>query len=349
MMKKIAPIILLLTQPAFSEVKYSGFLDAYYAIDTNAPQNNERKFTTQPQRVNEPSINLIFADATLTSDRVRGRLALQAGNSVEKNTHGSVDETNWARYIQESYVGIKLGEKTWLDGGIFLGNIGAESWISRDNYTYTRALNLDYVPYYSSGLRLEHFLNKRETLQLQILQGWQNMNESNGSKAIGMQYKNVFSETSSFTYNNFFGDEQVVSQSNRFRGYHNFIFKYDLSKVWQTLSAIDIGHQAQQKNNGVDIWMAATFTVRRVLSETQFLATRFEYYNDTNQANIVTGTPHGMNVLGASMNYDQKLGEKVLWRSEVRGFYSEDKIYPEGSQNQNRWDGLFVTSLALTI
>jgi hypothetical protein len=330
-------------------IKLEGFLDTYYAYDTNRPKNNERQFTTQPERHNEPSVNLAYVGATLQKDTLRGRLAFQAGNSVEKNTVNSVDEKNWARYIQESYLGKKIGERTWLDAGIFLGNIGAESWISKDNYTYTRALNLDYVPYYSQGLRLEHNLNDREVLQIQIINGWQNMNESNQAKALGLQYKKLLNETSTFTYNNFFGDERVVSHRDRFRGYHNFIFKYEASKVWQYLAAFDIGHQAQQKNNGVDLWYAATLTIRRVLTETRALAMRFEHYNDSHNANVITQHSRGFNVLGASTNFDQKFGEKILWRTEVRSFYSQKKIYPQTTSTHNRWDGLFVTSLSLSI
>ncbi len=330
-------------------IKYDAFLDTYYAYDTNRPKNNERQFTTQPERHNEPSINLAHVGASLQTAGTRGRLAFQAGNSVEKNTANYVDEKNWARYIQESYIGKKIGEKTWIDAGIFLGNIGAESWISKDNYTYTRALNLDYVPYYSAGLRLEHNLTDREVIQLQVLNGWQNMNENNHAKALGMQYKKFVNEKTTFTYNNFFGDEAIVSRLNRFRAYHNFILKYEASKVWQYLAAFDLGHQAQQKNNGVDVWYAATLTVRRVLTETRAIATRFEHYNDSHQANVVTRSQHGFNVLGASTNFDQKFGEKILWRSEVRGFYSRDKVYPGSTLNRNRWDGIFVTSLALSM
>lgn len=333
-------------------IKVGGFLDTYYAYDFNNPKSHERSFTTQPVRHNEFNVNLAFVDAVLKRDKTRGRLALQYGNSVTKNysaepTQGATSGPRDAQVFQEAFVGTKIGDRTWLDMGIFLGNIGAESWISKDNYTYTRALNLDYVPYYSSGLRLEHQLSDKETIQLQLLNGWQNISENNHGKAIGMQYKNVMSDSWTFTYNSFFGDEEVTSSPDpRFRAYHNFILNYNHSKVWQYIAAIDFGHQSQKENDGVDGWYASTLTIRRVLDERDALALRVEYYNDRHDVNVGSNTANGFQVAGASMNFDRKLDETVLWRTELRGFYSKDEIYPQGSSRLNRMNGFLVSSLA---
>jgi hypothetical protein len=359
-MKKIPVLFLFASLPVMAEelpVKFGGFLDTYYALDSNRPKNHEREFTTQPVRDNEFNINLAYVDAVLKQDKTRGRLALQFGQSVTKNTTGEPKEgatsgAQDAKIFQEAYLGKKLGEKTWIDMGIFLGNIGAESWISKDNWTYTRALNLDYVPYYSAGVRLEHTLNEKQSFQLQFLNGWQNMSENNQGKALGSQYKHLLNESMTFTYNNFFGDEEVVpNQADnkfrpRFRAYHNFIFQWLKSDVWQYLASFDVGHQSQQQNDGVDGWFASAVTIRRILNPEQALAFRMEHYSDRHQANILTRTPNGFQVSGASLNFDQKLDQNVLWRTELRGFYSKDKIYPEGTKYKNRMDGFLVTSIS---
>jgi hypothetical protein len=332
-------------------VQFGGFIDTYYAFDTNTPKDHEREYTTQPVRHNEFNINLAYVEAMIKQETTRGRLALQYGQSVTKNTtgepkdgatSGSID----SKIFQEAYLGKKVSEKTWIEAGIFLGNIGAESWISKDNWTYTRALNLDYVPYYSAGIRIDHAINSKESAQLQLLNGWQNMSENNQGKAIGGQYKNVINDSFTFTYNNFFGDEEVTFSKPRFRSYHNFIMKWLKSDQWQYLFAFDVGTQSQKENDGVDGWIAATTTIRRVLNSTEAIALRAEYYSDPHQANVITTTPNGFQVVGLSMNYDQNLDKNFMWRSEIRGFYSEDKIYPQGSGSKNRLDGFFVTSLS---
>lgn len=339
-------------------IKFGGFIDTYYAYDFNNPANHERKYTTQPARHNEFNVNLAYIDATIKQDKTRGRLALQFGNSVFKNTSaeqqkGTTSGQQSMKEFQEAFVGTKVGEKTWVDAGIFMGNIGSESWISKENWTYTRSLNLDYVPYYSSGVRLEHQLSEKESFQIQVLNGWQNVSENNQGKAIGMQYKNQISNALHFTYNNFAGDEEVVKNERtdkfnpRFRAYHNFIFQYHFSDLWQFLGAFDAGHQSQQNNKGVDGWFNCTFTARRILNEKEAVAFRGEYYNDRHEANVSTGTPNGFQVIGASANYDLKLEENALWRMELRGFKSEDSIYPAGTGHKNKYNGVFTTSLSL--
>lgn len=332
-------------------VKFGGFLDTYYAYDFNNPKEHEREFTTQPVRHNEFNINLAYFEAVLKREKTRGRLALQYGNSVTKNyssepTQGATSGPQDSKIFQEAYVGTKIAENTWVDMGIFLGNIGAESWISKDNWTYTRALSLDYVPYYSAGARLDHQIDTNQSFQLQLLNGWQTISENNQGKAIGMQYKNSPSPEYTFTYNNFFGDEEVVSVHSRFRGYHNFIFQWLADEQWQYIYTFDIGHQAQQENDGVDAWFTSALTVRHVLNLDQAMALRAEYYDDPHQANVVTSTRNGFRVASTSLNFDQRLEGNAMWRTELRGFYSHDKIYPQGSSGKNRLDGFLVTSLS---
>ncbi len=338
--------ILLLTIPAKAAIIPEAFLDTYFAWDTNHPSENKRPFTTQAVRHNEPNINLAFLGMKLEEKTYRGRLAIQGGNSVEANT---LSESNDLKYIQESVIGKKIGDKTWLDGGIYLGHIGAESWISKDNWTYTRSMNLDYVPYYATGLRLSHEKDERQSFQLHLMNGWQNIREDNQAKAIGFQFVNKGKELT-FTYNNFLGDEEVTPSEKtgkfrpRFRGYHNFIFKWE-----DYLLAVDFGHEAQKENDGTNLMWAMSFTSRKVLNDSQAIASRIEYYNDPHGINVQTPGNMNFEVMSASVNFDQNIGTNILWRSEIKGYTSREKIFPEGTNRLRRHDGVLITSLSLSL
>lgn len=349
------PLILFISLSSQAQTsvtfKTEGFLDTFYAYDSNRPHGNKRAFTTQAARHNQPTVNLAYLGATYQSENYRGRLALQAGESVNQNTILEPDGgRSWGdagpRNIQEAYVGARLSPLTWLDGGIYLGHIGAESWISKDNWTYTRALNLDYVPYYSAGLRLTHELNEKESFQFHLMNGWQNMSENNQAKSVGFQFVHTFTEKLKLTYNNFFGDEKLVSNKSRFRAYHNFILRWLYSEKWQFLAALDFGHQSQQQKHGVDALFAATFTVRRVLNENQSLAFRAETYQDSHETTVITPQRKGFEVYGASVNFDQKIAQTILWRTEAKGLQSQHPLYPSQKKLQTS-DGLLVTSLSL--
>ncbi|MES2525473.1 MAG: outer membrane beta-barrel protein [Bdellovibrionota bacterium] len=344
-MKILILTLILFPVTSFGSLTPEAYLDTYYAHDLNSPRDKKRSFTTQSVRHDEPNINLAFGGVKLEEKSVRGRLAIQGGNSVEANT---LTENSDLKYLQEALIGKKLGEKTWLDGGIYLGHIGAESWISRDNWTYTRSLNLDYVPYYATGLRLTH-----DNFQFHLMNGWQNIREDNKAKAVGLQYVKRF-ERHTFTYNNFFGDEEVTPGksgkfSPRFRGYHNFILKWDRPGEWEYLSTIDIGHESQKENEGVNLMWATTFTTRLLLSETQAIASRIEYYNDAHGINIIAPQYRNFEVMSASVNFDQKLGNGVLWRSELKAYTSKDEIFSQGNNDLSRNDGVLITSLSLSL
>ncbi len=332
--------------PILKDLKWGAFLDTYYAMDFNRPKDQDREYTTQPVRSEEFNINLAHLEVSLKTEKTRGRLALQYGNSVTKNYSAEPADS---KIFQEAYIGKKIGEKTWIDAGIFFGSIGIESWISRDNITYTRSLISEYTPYYASGVRLEHALDTKQTIQLQLLNGWQNISENNTGKAVAFQYKNMVNEKTTFVYNNFFGDEEVVSTAPRFRSYHNFVFDYLISEKWRFLSGFDFGHQSQQENDGVDSWYATSLNLKQTLDSMNSLTYRVEYFNDPHQANVVTNTANGFEVFSSSVNYDYKFDEYTMWRTELRGFYSKDNIYPTGSKYFNRLDGFLVTSLSLSL
>ncbi|MDE2291086.1 MAG: outer membrane beta-barrel protein, partial [Elusimicrobia bacterium] len=169
-------------RPAAGErlpVSFGGFLDTYYAYDFDRPASRARAFTTQPARHNEFDVNLAYIEAVVAADRVRGRLALQAGNSVQSNyagepAVGSVSGPSLTRSIQEAWAGYRVTEKLWVDAGICFSHIGMESFISRDNWTYSRSLMAEFSPYCQSGVRASYQFDKDWSAQLHVLNGWQN-------------------------------------------------------------------------------------------------------------------------------------------------------------------------------
>ena len=318
-------LMLFFSLSVFSAITPEAFVDTYYMWDLSKP--DKRAFTTQPVRHDQPAVNLAHLGARFESKYWRSRFALQAGDSVERN---ATLEPGKEKYIQEAYVGYRLTSKTWLDGGIYLGHIGMESWISKDNPTYSRSLMLDYVPYYATGLRLDHELNDHSGFQLHLMQGWQIVSETNRAKSAGVQYR-----YKNFIYNNFLGDEKVYPQEpTRFRHYHNFIYKQG-----SFTGAFDIGQEDH------DTWGAVAGIWKHVLNETQSLAYRLEHYFDPRGANV------GSRFItqSASLNFDQKIIENVLWRTELRGFLSEEKIYPDRGKKLHYGDAFAVTSLAVSL
>ena len=327
-------------------ILFDGFIDSYLSYDFNHPAKNKRLYTTQAVRHNEPNINLAHLGGRYDDSKFRSRIAFQAGNSVVANT---VYEPNPdLGFIQEAYAGIRVSETAWIDVGVYLGHIGMESWISKNNFTYTRSLLLDYVPYYSTGLRYVNDISSDTHFEFHLMQGWQNISETNSAKSFGIQIKKTINDLT-LTYNNYFGDERVIpGQENRFRTYHNFIAEMTISDHLKWQGSIDLGTQAQQKDKGIDSWQAFAFSFQYKLSPKSYLAWRAENYIDPHQSNVKTGTQNGFQVLGSSVNYDYHLNEKTLWRTEFKTLQSKDKIYLK-SKNLVNEDHALITNLSVTL
>lgn len=347
---KILFLLLLGSYPhcAFAnDISWGAFIDTYYAYDFNNPADRNRLYTTQPSRHNEFNINLAYIDLELKGSDRRGRLALQFGTSVDANY--LAEPSNNIQIIQEAYSGVKISDNLWVDAGIFFSHIGFESFISKYNINYSRSMNADNVPYYQAGVRFDYEMKKNESLQLHLLNGWQRINENNSGKAIGGQYKIKVKEGVIFTYNNFFGDELQTTARSRFRTYHNFILENVLSKRFKLQSSLDFGTQAQEEQAGVDTWYASSIVLGQKLNEKSKLGYRIEYYLDSAESNVVTNTQEGFEVVSASFNYDFIVAQDTLWRNELRGFYSIKRIYEAGSGHLNRWNGIIVSSISMSL
>jgi hypothetical protein len=322
-------------------VRFGGFVDTYYAYDFNNPQLLDRSFTTQPARHNEFNVNLAYFDAKILAPRIRGRFALQSGTSVQSNY---ANESNLGRMIQEATAGYEVIDRLWIDAGIFLSHIGFESWISRDNWTYSRSLIADYSPYYETGVKATYQWTDRFATQFLVLNGWQNIAENNGSKAFGVQV--VFNPTNAvlLTYNCFIGNEF----GSRRRFFNDLIAKVALTDKFSLAGSYDVGWQETVGEMSNSLWQGYAMFARYQFTPKFSLTARGEQYFDKDQAIVTTGTERGFQVTSASLNADFALHKNIVWRTEVRGFWSKDRIFPSNSQGLLTRDGFAVTSLALS-
>lgn len=319
-------------------LSFGGFLDVYGAYDFNRPPGIDRAFTTQAARDREFNVNLAHLEAKLARERVRGRLALQAGTSVQSNTAGepaigSVSGPSLSRHIQEAVVGYRLGSSTWIDGGIYFSHLGLESFVSQSNPTYTRSLVAEFSPYYQSGLRLSHAWDSKVSAQLHLINGWQNVSENNSAKAVGTQLAYAPVPGFSVSYSTFLGREPAD-----FRHFHDLVVQLSPDDYWSFAAQLDLGFQGDSR------WHGFTAIARRKLSGSVALAGRLERYADPDQVIAVSSAGSPLRTWGGSLGVDVALDEGIAWRSEWRGLWAPDAIFPSHDGWAAR-DALLVTAL----
>lgn len=267
-------------------VTFSAFVDTYFAFDFNRPRTLDRPFTTQAARHNEFNVNLAHVAAALSGPRVRARLALQAGTSVAVNYAGEprVGQTSGgtlSRHLQEATVGVQVAPRLWLDGGIFWSHMGSESFVSGENMTYTRSLIAEGSPYYQAGAKLTWEATPTVVAQVNLVNGWQNISETNGDKSIGARVDWTTTPTLSLSAYNYIGNDAPSDSPRQLRLFQGVSAKVVASERLTLQGTFDVG--AQDVGDAWGRWHGGALIARLQTTPTTALVARVERYSDPEQ------------------------------------------------------------------
>jgi hypothetical protein len=341
-------------EPGISS-RWGGFLDTYYAWDFNRPFNFDRAYTTQPARHAEFNVNLVFLEAKISGPRIRGRVAVQWGTSVQANYAGepqigAISGPSVSQYVQEATVGYRINHSLWVDGGIFPAHLGYESWISRDNLTYTRSLVAEFSPYYEAGLKLSWAITPNFTAAVAVVNGWQNISVDNTPPAAGLRLDWALNSKLTISYDNFVGNMATDGAPRQVRFYQDAILQFNAGARWQLAGVVSHGLQgASTTETGTVQWWGAAGFAKLRLSPQWAVVGRVEQYSDPHQIVVKTDLPDSFQATGASIGVDIPLGKHVLWRSEARGFHSPNAVWPTHDESRHSThEGVVVTSLGLS-
>ena len=285
-----------------SKIKFGAYLDTYYSFDFSKPLDNQRLYVTQYDKHNEFNLSHAWVSAAYEEDKVRASLALQVG-TYPANNYGAEPEKLY-QMVYEAYAGYQVTKKGWLDVGIFGGHFGYESALSLDRDLYSPALATEYTPYYQSGLRYTHDLSDKTQLRAVVLNGWQNIGETNNKKSLGIAVDHTLNESFKISYCNYFGNESTNSNMDLMRFHNNLILEAKPLKNWKIAGVLDY---TTQSNSATDKNLHTSFITvisKYTFSEKWSVAGRYENINDKDDLliNGITGQ-FAMNVISLSVNY----------------------------------------------
>ncbi|MGI4871935.1 MAG: porin [Janthinobacterium lividum] len=338
------------TRPAANPLSYYGFIDAYYGYDFNHGNTNLRPgFLYSHNRQNEFTVNNAVLGARYDDGKVRGSISLHAGSYVSANY---ANEDPVFRHIYEAYAGFRPFRKAWVDAGIFTSHIGFESALSKDNWTLTRSLMAENSPYYESGVRFTYEASPKLTLTGLVLNGWQNIRETNQAKALGTQLQ--WKPTAKVLLNSstFYGNEQPTDSVVRRRYFHNFYVTYAATERLNLALVFDIGTQQSARQLGHDTWHASSAFVKYKLADNFSATLRGEYYYADRgiiiNSLMPTRTDADVRLSGGSLNFDYAPASNVLVRLEGRYLNSKEAVFQvrDGSFSRN-YENL-TSSIALS-
>ena len=137
-------------------------LDTYYALSTHRPRDHTITGSASIGRHGEFQLNLASVGMEWNYRNVIGRLSVQTGDMLNliQDLDGSVTRgrnlsTTNLHNIREATAGYhwNVDNGLNLEAGIFMLNIGLESYLLAENWSYNRSLVCDFTPFYFQGVR----------------------------------------------------------------------------------------------------------------------------------------------------------------------------------------------------
>jgi hypothetical protein len=300
----------------------TGVVDAYYAWHDVPPPVRQSTTLTTGSRHDEFSVNLVALGVRLEHAKLTGNLVLQVGDSVDR-LYGD----HRLRYIQLANVGWKTGI-VHLEAGVLPSLVGRESFVSTENWNYTRAFIADATPYYISGARLTARFTPTFLLGATVFNGWQTFRGGTSSPHGQLFTSWRPSDTFSIDATVLVGPTQVDNRVIRTFG--------DVVVSWQPHARVGVALEAwAARENGYEAVLDAV-TVRKdpwayggALSarwrfgETVWLAGRAEALSD--EGGFISGTgdrnrlvpPAGQNLLGGTVTFGWQPHPKLIGRVEA--------------------------------
>jgi hypothetical protein len=144
-----------------------GVIDGYYAWHDVPPPVRQSTTMSTASRHDEFSVNLAAIGVRLDHAKLTGNLVLQVGDSVDR-----VYGDHRLRYVQLANVGWKTGI-VHLEAGVMPSLVGRESFISTENWSYTRSFIADATPFYVGGARITARVSPTFLLGATVFNGWQ--------------------------------------------------------------------------------------------------------------------------------------------------------------------------------
>src|SRR6185295_12657251 len=169
-------------------IDFSGLVDVYYDVNFNHPASQNNNLRNFDAKANQFSLNMLKLTAEHSADPVGFKLELGYGRALEIFNGAEPGGTGIFRNILQAYVSLKPpnAKGFQVDFGKFATSAGAEVTETHLNWNYSRSLLFANGPYYHFGVRTTMPVGKHFVGGVQVINGWNNVEDNNSAKTIGL-------------------------------------------------------------------------------------------------------------------------------------------------------------------
>lgn len=323
----------------YDTISMNGFVDGYYSYNANTQTglNTYHNFDYKANDLNVSLMELNIVKAVDDKNKAGFYLGLAFGEAADAiacgtcavNTSTGVPPAEAAyKNFRQAYASLLLRPNLQLDFGKFVTQHGAEVIESKDNWNYTRSLLFSWaIPYYHSGARLTYTLNDKVTLMGDVVNGWNNVAETNSGKTYGVQAAVTPVKSLPIVINYMTGPENVGTISDT-RSLLDVVATYNVSDSLAFMANYDSGTQKQAAGAGSAdaTWSGWAVYGRYAISPTYAAAVRYEQFDDND--GFTTGTVQNLSEGTLTLEYSG-FGPGSLIRLDLRQDMSDKKPFPK--------------------
>jgi hypothetical protein len=316
-------------------VDVSGLVDVYYSYNANHPASQTNQLRNFDLKANQFSLNMVKLSLSHAPDPIGFQADFGFGRAFDL-VQSAETAPEIFRYLEQLYVSVKPKSAKGLevDFGEFVTSAGAEVIETNANWNYSRSLLFSYaLPYYHFGLRASMPVTGNFTVGVQVVNGWNDIEDNNSGKTIG--FTGTYTRPK-FSWSNtyYVGPEKSRTNKGNRNLYDTVLLLTPSAKLNAYLN-FDYG-QDRRATSGIDRWIGFAAAVRYAPVKWFALAPRAEYYYDA--TGFTTGTRQKLREV--TMTGEFKLADGLLSRLEYRRDHSDVPFFdrgqsPNASQNQN--------------
>jgi Putative beta-barrel porin-2, OmpL-like. bbp2 len=306
-------------------VSLHGFVDVYYAYNSNRPGNHQNFVSgtgSTAEHGNDLGVNLAAVTLSHAPDPVGFTVTLNAGSGTDVIHSG--EPANGRDVYRAIYQASAVYENRpgglRIEAGVFPCHVGFEGFFSKDNWNYTRSWLGEFSPYYSAGVKVEFPLSNHLRTQIHVLNGWQLIRDNNDSKTVGTQLLWT-SERVTAAVNTLYGAELPGDDASK-RAFGDSWVSFQVTPALAVAASFDAGRQAHS-GLAAAIWWGVAAYARYSFTPSTALTIRVERFDDPDGGI----TAEGRRFREATLTVEHRPHPNLIVKLEGRLDRAEDPVF----------------------
>jgi hypothetical protein len=311
-------------------IDFSGLIDGYYGWNFNNPSTRTNQLYNFDVQSQQFSLNMAKLTLSHAPDPMGFEVDFGFGKAFDM-IHAGESEPQVFQYLEQAYVSFKPPKAKGLeiDFGEFVTSAGAEVIESNNDWNYSRSLLFSWaIPYYHFGLRTSFPVGKHFTGGVQVVNGWNNIEDNNTGKTLGLNGTITYAKWN--WANTWYVGPEHNNTNKGWRNLADTVLNLTPPGKANAYLNYDYGHD-KNIGPGAMVWWGIAGALHIQTTSKIAFTPRVEYYNDHD--GFTTGVPQ--HIKEFTMTGEYKWMEGVLSRFEYRRDWSDVPFFQSGATPNN--------------